>query len=202
LNRRYGDGTAHGKRLAGRGSPRDEGWSEVGSADAVRNIIPKDASGNVTRDDLSLDDKSDTCAHSEGRSIACLGAQDLIVVEAADTVLVVDKTRLQDVKTPVGRGREGERTEAADHSKGLATMGYCDSINRGLRYQIKRIVVTPGAMLFLQLHCQRSEHWIVVSGTARVAHGDEVFLPCEKQSTYMPAGGCIASRISSAYCSR
>ena len=174
--------------LQGAVVPLEVGWSDVGSWDAVWNILPKDAAGNVTRGDVLLEGTSGTYVHSEGRLVACVGTQDLIVVETADAVLVADKSRAQDVKSLVGRIREGERTEAAHHRKVARPWGYYDSIERGPRYQVKRIVVTPGATLSLQLHYHRSEHWIVVSGTARVTRGDEVFLLGENQSTYVPVG--------------
>lgn len=174
--------------LQGAVVPLAAGWSDVGSWDAVWNILPKDESGNVRRGDVLLEDTSRTYVHSEGRLVACVGTQDLIVVETADAVLVADKSRAQDVKSLVGRIREGERTEAAHHRKVARPWGYYDSIERGSRYQVKRIVVTPGATLSLQLHYHRSEHWIVVSGTARVTRGDEVFLLSENQSTYVPEG--------------
>lgn len=174
--------------LQGAVVPLEAGWSDVGSWDAVWDILPKDAAGNVTRGDVLLEDASGTYVHSEGRLVACVGTSDLIVVETADAVLVADKSRAQDVKSLVGRIREGERPEAAHHRKVARPWGYYDSIERGPRYQVKRIVVTPGATLSLQLHYHRSEHWIVVSGTARVTRGDETFLLGENQSTYVPVG--------------
>jgi len=174
--------------LQGAVVPLDAGWSDVGSWDAVWNILPKDEAGNVTRGDVLLEDTSGTYVHSEGRLVACVGTQDLIVVETADAVLVADKRRAQDVKALVGRIRDDARTEAAYHRKVARPWGYYDSIERGPRYQVKRIVVTPGATLSLQLHYHRSEHWIVVSGTARVTRGDETFLLGENQSTHVPVG--------------
>jgi len=180
---RLAEGGLHGAVV-----PLEVGWSDVGSWDAVWNILPKDAAGNVTRGDVLLEGTSGTYVHSEGRLVACVGTQDLIVVETADAVLVADKSHAQDVKSLVGRIRDGQRTEAAHHRKVARPWGYYDSIERGPRYQVKRIVVTPGATLSLQLHYHRSEHWIVVSGTARVTRGDEVFLLGENQSTYVPVG--------------
>lgn len=168
--------------------PLEAGWSDVGSWDAVWDVLPKDESGNVTRGDVLLENASGTYVHSEGRLIACLGTSDLIVVETADAVLVADKRHAQDVKAVVSRIRDRGRSEAVNHRKVSRPWGYYDSIERGERFQVKRIVVMPGATLSLQLHYHRAEHWIVVSGTARVTRGDETFLLAEDQSTYVPVG--------------
>jgi mannose-1-phosphate guanylyltransferase/mannose-6-phosphate isomerase len=168
--------------------PLEAGWNDVGAWDAVWDILPKDEAGNVTRGDVLLANASGTYAHSEDRLIACVGTTDLIVVETADAVLVADRRHAQEVKAIVGGIRKRERTEAAHHRKVERPWGYYDSIDKGSRYQVKRIVVMPGATLSLQLHYHRSEHWIVVSGTARVTRGDETFMLTENQSTYVPTG--------------
>ncbi|WP_409518872.1 mannose-1-phosphate guanylyltransferase/mannose-6-phosphate isomerase [Paraburkholderia sp. LEh10] len=168
--------------------PLEAGWNDVGAWDAVWDILPKDDAGNVTRGDVLLANASGTYAHSEDRLIACVGTTDLIVVETADAVLVADRRHAQEVKAIVGGIRKRERTEAAHHRKVQRPWGYYDSIDKGSRYQVKRIVVMPGATLSLQLHYHRSEHWIVVSGTARVTRGDETFMLAENQSTYVPVG--------------
>jgi mannose-1-phosphate guanylyltransferase/mannose-6-phosphate isomerase len=177
-----------GSGLPGAVVPLDAGWSDVGSWDAVWDLLPKDECGNVERGDVLLENASGMYAHSEGRLIACVGTRDLIVVETADAVLVADKQYAQEVKAVVTRIRDRERTETAHHRKVRRPWGYYDSIERGPRFQVKRIVVTPGATLSLQLHYHRAEHWIVVSGTARVTRGEETFLLTENQSTYVPVG--------------
>ncbi|MEM5383497.1 mannose-1-phosphate guanylyltransferase/mannose-6-phosphate isomerase [Paraburkholderia phymatum] len=168
--------------------PLEAGWNDVGAWDAVWDILPKDEAGNVVRGDVLLAGASGTYAHSEQRLIACVGTTDLIVVETADAVLVADRQHAQEVKAIVGGIRKRERAEAAHHRKVQRPWGYYDSIDKGSRYQVKRIVVMPGATLSLQLHYHRSEHWIVVSGTARVTRGDETFTLTENQSTYVPIG--------------
>ena len=174
--------------LTGAVVPLDAGWSDVGAWDAVWNMLPKDEAGNVTRGDALLERTSGMYVHSEGRLVACVGTSDLIVVETADAVLVADRRHAQDVKAVVGQIRQRERSEVAHHRKVFRPWGYYDSIEQGPGFQVKRIVVTPGAMLSLQLHHHRAEHWIVVSGTARVTRGDETFLLEENQSTYVPIG--------------
>ncbi|HEY1996256.1 mannose-1-phosphate guanylyltransferase/mannose-6-phosphate isomerase, partial [Paraburkholderia sp.] len=174
--------------IAGAVVPLDAGWSDVGSWDAVWDALSKDESGNVVRGDALLENTSGTYVHSEGRLIACVGVKDLIVVETADAVLVADKRHAQDVKTVVAQIRHEARSEAAHHRKVSRPWGYYDSIERGERFQVKRIVVEPGGTLSLQLHYHRSEHWIVVRGTARVTRGDETFLLAENESTFVPIG--------------
>jgi mannose-1-phosphate guanylyltransferase/mannose-6-phosphate isomerase len=168
--------------------PLNAGWSDVGSWDAVWSALPKDESGNVARGDVLLESSSDTYVHSEGRLVACIGTRDLIVVETADAVLVADRHHAQDVKAVVGQLKDRGSSEAKHHLKVHRPWGHYESVEQGPRFQVKRIVVTPGAALSLQLHYHRAEHWIVVSGTARVTRGDETFLLSENESTYVPLG--------------
>ncbi len=168
--------------------PLNAGWSDVGSWDAVWSALPKDESGNVARGDVLLESSSDTYVHSEGRLVACIGTRDLIVVETADAVLVADRRHAQDVKAVVGQLKDRGCSEAKHHLKVRRPWGHYESIEQGPRFQVKRIVVTPGAALSLQLHYHRAEHWIVVSGTARVTRGEETFLLAENESTYVPLG--------------
>lgn len=168
--------------------PLNAGWSDVGSWDAVWSALPQDEAGNVARGDVLLKDSSGTYVHSEGRLVACIGAKDLIVVETADAVLVADRHHAQDVKAVVGQLKDRGSSEAKHHLKVHRPWGHYESIEHGPRFQVKRIVVTPGAALSLQLHYHRSEHWIVVSGTARVTRGEETFLLAENESTYVPLG--------------
>lgn len=175
--------------VAGAVVPFDGGWSDLGSWDAVWDALPKDEAGNVTRGDVLLDGTSGTYVHSEGRLIACVGASDMIVVETADAVLVADRKHAQDVKSIVNSMRNRKRAEAEQHRLVHRPWGHYDSIAQGARFQVKRIVVLPGAALSLQLHYHRAEHWIVVSGVARVTRGDDApFLLGENQSTYVPLG--------------
>ncbi|ASL42313.1 Mannose-1-phosphate guanylyltransferase 1 [Burkholderia sp. AD24] len=168
--------------------PLQAGWSDVGSWDAIWDISEKDADQNVGRGRVMFEGAVSTFAHSEGRLIACVGTQDLVVVETADAILVADKSRVQDVKKIVGRIRSDGGLEAASHRKVHRPWGNYDSVDTGERFQVKRIVVKPGARLSLQMHHHRAEHWIVVRGTALVTRGEERFIVSENESAYIPLG--------------
>jgi len=160
----------------------------VGSWAAIWDIAEKDAFGNVARGRVLFDGATSCLAHSEGRLIACVGVQDVVVVETADAVLVVDKAHVQDVKNVVQRLRAEHGAEVVNHRKVQRPWGCYDSIDHGDRFQVKRIVVEPGASLSLQMHYHRAEHWVVVRGTARVTCGETVSILSENQSTYIPIG--------------
>ena len=166
----------------------DAGWSDVGAWDALWNLLPKDAKGNVAQGDVLLHDCQNTLSISQGRLLACIGLRDLVVVETADALLVVHKDRTQDVKKVVDRLKQLGRSESSLHRKVFRPWGWYDSVDAGERFQVKRIVVKPGGMLSLQMHHHRAEHWIVVSGTARVTRDGETFLLSENQSTFIPLG--------------
>jgi mannose-1-phosphate guanylyltransferase/mannose-6-phosphate isomerase len=180
--------------------PLSAGWSDVGAWDALWQVLPKDGSGNVTQGDVLLQDCENTLALSEGRLIACVGVSDLVVVETADAILVSHKDKTQDVKKIVDALKAKGRSESSIHRKVFRPWGSYDGVDAGERFQVKRIVVKPGGTLSLQMHHHRAEHWIVVSGTARVTCGDKVFLLSENQSTFIPLGtthrlenpGCVA----------
>jgi mannose-1-phosphate guanylyltransferase / mannose-6-phosphate isomerase len=168
--------------------PLSAGWSDVGSWDAVWDVMPKDENGNVSHGRVMHEGSTNTFAHSDSRLVACVGTDDLIVVETPDAVLVAKKSAVQDVKAVVARIRAEAGTEATYHRKVYRPWGYYDSIDSDTNFQVKRIVVKPGGVLSLQMHHHRAEHWIVVKGTARVTRGTETFLLCENQSTYIPLG--------------
>jgi len=168
--------------------PLSAGWSDVGAWEALWKALPKDEQGNVAQGDVMLQDTTNTLALSEGRLIACVGLNDLVIVETADAVLVAHKDRTQDVKKIVDRLKAAGRAEGQLHRKVFRPWGWYDSVDNGERFQVKRIVVKPGAALSLQMHHHRAEHWIVVSGTARVTKGEETFLVSENESTYIPLG--------------
>ncbi len=168
--------------------PMSAGWSDVGSWDALWQVLPKDSAGNVLQGDVLLEDCQNTMAVSEGRLVACVGLDDLIVVETADAVLVVHKSKTQDVKKIVDRLKVQNRTEGQIHRKVFRPWGWYDGVDAGERFQVKRIVVKPAGILSLQMHHHRAEHWIVVSGTAKVTRGEETFLVSENQSTFIPLG--------------
>jgi mannose-1-phosphate guanylyltransferase / mannose-6-phosphate isomerase len=168
--------------------PLNAGWSDVGSWDALWQVLPKDADGNAAQGDVLLRDCTNTLAVSESRLIACVGVSNLIVVETADAILVMHKEKTQDVKKVVDSLKAQGRSEGRIHRKVFRPWGWYDEVDVGTRFQVKRIVVKPQGMLSLQMHHHRAEHWIVVRGTARVTRGDDSFLVSENQSTFIPLG--------------
>lgn len=168
--------------------PLDAGWSDLGSWSAFQQIEDKDEDGNVTKGDVMLKDSRNSLVYSENRLVATLGIEDLLVVETSDAVLVAHKDHAQDIKSITQRLNSSDRTEHMFHSKVHRPWGDYESIDHGPRYQVKRLTVKPGATLSLQMHHHRAEHWIVVTGTAKVTRGDDVFLLSENESTYIPLG--------------
>ena len=168
--------------------PLDAGWSDVGSWASLHAASDSDASGNVTRGDVLTEDSSNCYLYSESRLVAAVGLKDHVVIETKDAVLVAPKDRVQDVKSLVGKIKDAGRYEHALHREVFRPWGSYDSLENGSRFQVKRLSVKPGAQLSLQLHHHRAEHWVVVSGTARITRGDETFLLEENQSTYIPIG--------------
>lgn len=168
--------------------PLEAGWSDLGSWDAVWDALEKDAQGNVARGRVVFEGASSTYAHSQGRLVACVGTTNIVVVETPDAVLVADRSHVQRVKGLVTRIKADHAPEADAHRKVRRPWGFYDSIDHGDRFQVKRIVVSPGARLSLQMHHHRAEHWVVVRGTALVTRGEEQFLLSENESTFIPLG--------------
>ncbi|MGD9843637.1 MAG: mannose-1-phosphate guanylyltransferase/mannose-6-phosphate isomerase [Steroidobacteraceae bacterium] len=168
--------------------PLDAGWSDVGSWSALHAAIPADAAGNVTIGDVLVSDTAGCYLHSTSRLVATVGLTDHVVIETKDAVMVAPKDRVQDVKVLVNELKKQGRYETSLHREVFRPWGSYDSIDSGERFQVKRLVVNPGASLSLQLHHHRAEHWVVVSGTARITCDDKVFLLEENQSTYIPLG--------------
>jgi mannose-1-phosphate guanylyltransferase/mannose-6-phosphate isomerase len=168
--------------------PLDAGWSDVGSWSALHEAIPADANGNVQSGDVLSVDSHGCYLQSTSRLVATVGLRDHVVVETKDAVLVAPKDRVQDVKLLVNELKKQGRYETSLHREVFRPWGSYDSIDNGDRFQVKRLVVKPGASMSLQLHHHRAEHWIVVSGTARITRGEETFLLEENQSTYIPIG--------------
>ncbi|MCC7207359.1 MAG: mannose-1-phosphate guanylyltransferase/mannose-6-phosphate isomerase [Anaerolineae bacterium] len=166
----------------------DAGWADVGSWSNLWEVSAHDTHGNVTRGDVCAIDSQDNLVFAEHRLVATLGCADLVVVETADAVLVADKRKTQDVKHVVEWLTRQNREERLTHRRVYRPWGSYEGIDVGTRFQVKHIVVNPGASLSLQMHHHRAEHWIVVSGTARVTKGEEVFLLAENESTYIPLG--------------
>jgi mannose-1-phosphate guanylyltransferase/mannose-6-phosphate isomerase len=168
--------------------PLDAGWSDVGSWSALHEAIPADADRNVRIGDVLTEDTHGCYLQSTSRLVAAVGLQDHVVVETKDAVLVAPRDRVQDVKALVTQLKKQGRYETSLHREVFRPWGSYDSIDAGDRFQVKRLVVKPGASMSLQLHHHRAEHWIVVAGTARITRGDETFLLEENQSTYIPLG--------------
>lgn len=169
--------------------PLAAGWSDVGSWSALWEARPKDADGNVTVGDVYTRGVNNSYLHTEdGKILAIIGLDDVIVVDTADAVLVTKKDRCQEVKEIVNLLKLANREEPFTHRKVYRPWGNYESIDRSERFQVKRITVKPGGNLSQQMHHHRAEHWIVVRGTARITKGDEVLLLSENQSTYIPLG--------------
>ncbi|MEQ6341299.1 MAG: mannose-1-phosphate guanylyltransferase/mannose-6-phosphate isomerase [Gammaproteobacteria bacterium] len=168
--------------------PLDAGWSDVGAWAALWEVSDKDEHGNVIKGDVYTHGTRNTLLIAEHRFLACVGVNDIVVIETPDAVMVVHQSKVQDVKQIVAHLKDKKRSEYLLHRKVSRPWGSYDSIDNGERFQVKRIVVSPGGTLSMQMHHHRAEHWIVVKGTARVTRGDEVFLLTENQSTYIPIG--------------
>lgn len=168
--------------------PLNAGWSDLGSWDAVWNVLPKDEQGNVYLGDVFSSDSRNTLIHASSRLVSVVGVDNLIVVETPDAVLVVNKNRSQDVKNIVAQLRDRNREECTLHRKVHRPWGWYDCTDEGEKFKVKRIKVNPGASLSLQMHRHRTEHWVVVKGTAKITNGDKTILLTENQSTYIPLG--------------
>ncbi len=166
----------------------DIGWSDIGSWSSLAEVSEQDARGNSVRGDVYIAETHGSYVRAESRMVATIGVRDLVVVETADAVLVMHKDMAQDVKHAVEYLKQAERTEHLVHRRVYRPWGYYEGIDMGERFQVKRIMVKPAAKLSLQMHYHRAEHWIVVSGTAKVTCGDRVELLHENQSTYIPIG--------------
>ncbi len=168
--------------------PLDAGWSDVGSWSALWEIADRDDAGNSSKGDVMLHQTRNCYVSAESRLVAVVGMNNCVVVETPDAVLVVDKDQVQEVKHIVNLLKRDNRQEAINHRTVYRPWGSYQSIDAADRFQVKRITVKPGASLSLQMHHHRAEHWIVVSGTAKVVTGDQENILSENQSTYIPLG--------------
>lgn len=164
------------------------GWSDIGSWRALWEVLDKDEDGNVAQGDVLLENTRNCLVRSEKSLVAAVGLEDTLVVETADAVLVAPMSQSQEVKKIVNRLKKSERSEYQWHRTVYRPWGNYTVLDEQDRYQMKRIVVNPGAKLSLQKHHHRYEHWVVVAGTAEVTNGDDVFLLNENESTYIPVG--------------
>ncbi len=169
-------------------TPLATGWSDLGSWEAFYAKGTPDDRGNVCSGDVMIEDAEGCYLNARSRLLAAIGVRGLVVVETADAVLVAPRDRVQDVKRIVGRLKREDRPECRFHPVVCRPWGSYETLALDARFQVKRIIVKPGAELSLQMHHHRAEHWVVVSGTAEVTNGDEVRLFSENQSTYIPLG--------------
>jgi len=168
--------------------PIDVGWSDVGSWSALWQVADQDGDGNVHRGDVMSENCRNTFVWSGNRLVSILGLENMIVVDTDDALLVAHQDHVQDVKKIVNRLKADSRSQAVHHRQVYRPWGSYTSVDNGERFQVKRIVVKPGAALSLQMHHHRAEHWIVVSGTARVTCDEDILVLTENQSTYIPLG--------------
>jgi mannose-1-phosphate guanylyltransferase/mannose-6-phosphate isomerase len=168
--------------------PLDAGWSDLGAWDAVWQVGAHDGDGNATHGDALVRNSRNTLVHATSRLVGVIGLDDVTIVETADAVLVAHRSKSADVKEMVATLAETGRSEVTTHRRVHRPWGWYENVDRGPRFQVKRILVKPGARLSLQMHHHRAEHWIVVSGTAEVTNGTEVTVLSENQSTYIPLG--------------
>jgi mannose-1-phosphate guanylyltransferase/mannose-6-phosphate isomerase len=175
--------TDHAAVIAG-----DFRWSDIGSWDALFDVRPRDAEGNIMQGPVVTMDVRNCIVHSDGRLTTMVGVEDLVVVSTSDAVMVVPRARAQEVKELAAHLKAGNRPEASVHKRVHRPWGYYESIDMGERFQVKRIVVIPGGMLSLQRHRHRAEHWVVVRGTAEVTIGEQRKAVHENESVYIPIG--------------
>jgi mannose-1-phosphate guanylyltransferase / mannose-6-phosphate isomerase len=168
--------------------PAELGWSDVGSWDSLWQIAPKDAQHNTLHGDVFASDTRRSYLRAESRLLAVIGVDDLVVVETPDAVLVMHKDKAQDIKHAIAHFKQHGRKEQLEHRRVHRPWGWYEGIDAGERFQVKRIMVKPGEKLSLQMHHHRAEHWVVVSGTAKVTIDGQETLLAEDQSTYIPLG--------------
>jgi mannose-1-phosphate guanylyltransferase/mannose-6-phosphate isomerase len=164
------------------------GWSDVGSFATLWELGRKDAQGNVAAGDVSLTGAKGCYVRADGRHVAVLGAENLVIVETGDALLVATRERAQEVKEVVARLEREKRSEHVSHARVYRPWGYYESVDGGERFRVKRLMVKPGQALSLQRHRKRAEHWVVVSGRARVTKDGEVHEVLENESIFIPLG--------------
>ncbi len=168
--------------------PYDSGWSDIGSWDAVHKATEHDDDGNSGVGDVLHHDTKNTYLHSSSRLVVALGTNNISVIETSDAVLVIDHSNAQSIRAAIDHLKQDERKELTSHTTCYRPWGHYETLTLNPRFQVKRISVKPGAKLSLQKHFHRSEHWVVVSGTALVTNGEEEILLTENESTYIPLG--------------
>ena len=168
--------------------PLDAGWNDIGSWSALYDIGDKDSHGNVTKGDVITHNSFNSYINGSNHLIAAIGVENLIIVDTPNATLIANKNKAKDVKQMVSHLNELSRDEQLFHRKVYRPWGWYDSIEVGENFQVKRLNITPGAKLSLQLHHKRSEHWVVVKGIATVTNNEQILILHEGQSTYIPVG--------------
>lgn len=168
--------------------PMDAGWCDIGSWSSLWDISDKDSNGNASQGDVLLHNSSDCYVRADKKLVAAVGLKDLVIVDTKDALMVAHKDSVQDAKIIAQQLKKESRSEWELHREVHRPWGKYDSIDHGERYQVKRITVKPGAKLSVQMHHHRAEHWVVVSGSAKVTNGEKTFLLSENESTYIPIG--------------
>ena len=168
--------------------PLDANWNDVGSWSALWDIDNKDEEGNVLIGDVVIHDVKNSYCHASSKLVTAVGVDNVVIVETPDAIMVSSKGRVQDVKLIVDELNKTDRQETVIHRHASRPWGAYDCIDSGERFQVKRIIVKPGASLSLQMHRHRAEHWVVVKGTAKVTCGDDEFTISENESTFIPMG--------------
>ena len=175
------------KTSRGKVVPLDAGWSDVGSWSSLWDVSEKDENGNVIKADAVEIGLKDSFVYSK-KTVAAIGLKDVVIVDTKDALLVTDKSKSENVKEIVDKLKEMKNPVATESSVGYRPWGTYETIELGKRYRVKHIIVKPGQKLSVQLHYHRAEHWIIVSGTAKVRNGDREFILTENQSTFIPLG--------------
>ncbi len=165
--------------------PIDVGWNDVGAWSSLWDLAPRDKNGNYTHGDTLLEDTHDSYVHSDKSLVATIGVRDLVIVDTPDALLVADRSRSQDVSKLVQRMKAAGRREQESHVRSYRPWGFFETLNLGPRFQVKLLHVAPGGKLSMQMHHHRSEHWVVVQGTAKVVVGDMEKLVRENESVYI-----------------
>ena len=168
--------------------PMDAGWSDIGSWSSLWDVTPKDGNGNAVVGDVILHETNNSYIRTDGKLVAAIGVDELVIVSTKDVLVVAHKDNVQNVKIVAEKIKSESRAEWELHREVYRPWGKYDSIDSGERYQVKRITVKPGAKLSVQMHHHRSEHWVVVSGIAEVTNGEKMFILSENESTYIPLG--------------
>jgi mannose-1-phosphate guanylyltransferase len=168
--------------------PLDADWSDIGAFGALWDVLPHDAEGNVFKGDVVSIDSHDNLVLAEDALVATIGINDMVIVQTKDALLVAPRDRAQDVKNVVAQLKANNRPEYQVHKQVFRPWGKYESVDDGSRYQVKRITVSPGGKLSVQMHHHRAEHWIVVTGTARVTLEGQARLLTENESIYLPLG--------------